>query len=142
MLYTKQPDAASFKSAQSHVNGSVFGLFCYCRGSGQPISSGLDDVLQRKRLKPDSWAGKRIRRAYAVSLNSARCGLGASSLHASLVAPDTIRLSSDLVLLNTLLNETAEDADIIFILSSNRPEAIEAAPASRPYRSGNRGAAA
>jgi len=46
------------------------------------------------------------------------------------------------VLLNTLLNETAEDADIIFILSSNRPEAIEAAPASRSYRSGNRGAAA
>ncbi|RXH40837.1 hypothetical protein XH94_10965 [Bradyrhizobium zhanjiangense] len=29
---------------------------------------------------------------------------------------------------NRLLNETAEDADIIFILSSNRPEAIEAAP--------------
>jgi len=50
-------------------------------------------------------------------------------LHASLVAPDSIRLSSDLVLLNRRLNETAEDADMIFILSSNRPEAIETAPA-------------
>ncbi|WP_439360295.1 hypothetical protein ACNJYC_08885 [Bradyrhizobium sp. DASA03007] len=33
------------------------------------------------------------------------------------------------MLLNRRLNETAEDADIIFILSSNRPEAIAA---SRP----------
>ncbi|MDA9513262.1 hypothetical protein XI04_09420 [Bradyrhizobium sp. CCBAU 11430] len=33
------------------------------------------------------------------------------------------------MLLNRRLNETAEDADMIFILSSNRPEAIETAPA-------------
>lgn len=28
-----------------------------------------------KRLKPDNWVGKRIRRAYAMSLSSAWCGL-------------------------------------------------------------------
>ncbi|WP_271519388.1 hypothetical protein [Bradyrhizobium sp. CCBAU 53380] len=94
-----------------------------------------------KRLKPDSWARKRIRRAYAVSLNSARTWSVVVACK-SRCARLSIRLSSDLVLLNRRLNETAEDADIIFILSSNRPEAIEAAPASRRYRSGNRGAAA
>jgi len=64
--------------------------------------------------------------------NSARCGVGTSSLDASLVAPDSIRLSSDLVLLKRLLNEMAEDADIIFILSSNRQG--DRGRASRPGR--------
>ena len=41
------------------------------------------------------------------------------------------------VLLNELLNEMdglKEDADILFILTTNRPEALEAALASRPGR--------
>src|SRR5258707_2838579 len=41
------------------------------------------------------------------------------------------------VLLNKLLNEMdglKEDADILFIITTNRPEALEAALASRPGR--------
>lgn len=56
-----------------------------------------------------------------------------------LIARDRLSMNSvcEEVLLNKLLNEMdglKEDADILFILTTNRPEALEAALASRPGR--------
>jgi cell division protease FtsH len=56
-----------------------------------------------------------------------------------LIARDRSQMNSacEEVLLNKLLNEMdglKEDADILFILTTNRPEALEAALASRPGR--------
>jgi cell division protease FtsH len=56
-----------------------------------------------------------------------------------LIARDRANMNSpcEEVLLNKLLNEMdglKEDADILFILTTNRPEALEAALASRPGR--------
>lgn len=58
---------------------------------------------------------------------------------ADLIARERTRMESvcEEVLLNKLLNEMdglKEDADILFILSTNRPEALEAALTSRPGR--------
>lgn len=58
---------------------------------------------------------------------------------ADLIARDRNAMSSpcEEVMLNRLLNEMdglAEDAELIFVLSTNRPEALEAAIASRPGR--------
>ena len=50
---------------------------------------------------------------------------------------DTMGSPCEEVLLNKLLNEMdglKEDADILFVLTTNRPEALEAALASRPGR--------
>ena len=55
-----------------------------------------------------------------------------------LIAADRVNLNTcEEVLLNKLLNEMdglTEEADILFILTSNRPEALEKALASRPGR--------
>lgn len=56
-----------------------------------------------------------------------------------LIARDRSKMNSpcEEVLLNKLLNEMdglKEEADILFVLTTNRPEALEAALASRPGR--------
>src|SRR4051812_32840971 len=58
---------------------------------------------------------------------------------ADLIARDRTAMNSacEELLLNKLLNEMdglREDADILFVLTTNRPEALEAALAARPGR--------
>lgn len=58
---------------------------------------------------------------------------------ADLIGRERTRMSSacEEIMLNTLLNEMdglKEEADILFVLTTNRPEALEAALASRPGR--------